>query len=944
MGSVSVEDIADKVAALWKICRSVEVHQHLCRHIHMCARDMLDRIQDMEGEPGLESVMLDLNNTLKSTLQALKPWESISPYQAIVDEVKFVDCLETQRRVLGDCNLHHVFGLEHQWKAAYLRAKGRDETDLEGKLLKLAEEPPEPDVEGVASRPPSPSPRVIPSTAMERLLAEGFKRSGINRNYPSNRSDSTTPIFELRALSQVFKDSVDRTSQCQPLLVPHELSPVVAPLVQDLTSIEEDSNPEKIPMQQVTHVPFVTLSDMNKMEDAHYLHNIRDLTLQTRLFGGHPMRQNGLMMTYLATKYEDQFSIETAKEDARPFMPDTGVALVSVRLCQAHPSDDQLLYGIMQRRLLQEACTWSRLRHKNILPFLGMCRYLKNEKTPLFALVSPWCERTLSDYVKVFQDVNHINLVTGVAQGLHYLHSHGLHHGGLHAGAVFVNEHGQPQIGSFPMCSKFEQNPPLNLIVHLLGQNALRCMAPEYIRSRVSSSGMMLNADVWSLAMVILQIFTHKTPFENVPMPYGLVAFLVQGTTPSHPTTVPAEQSGAPLRVPLKRKHTNESPMPQSNFDALETAAVAAAAVLPSGEEGHNAVNRGLSDEMWSLLQWCWKYDPRARPTMDMITQRLKDITQTTSVGLKNLTSNVRKTTIYPVATGGQCDIYLGEFVAHPHEKVAMKRLRMFSNDCEPVRKELIREVRLWNELKHPNILEFYGLYDAGGMSIFMISKWMSQGSAPDYLQRNPDANRREIVTDALRGLCYLHEMHVLHGDLKGANILIKDDGTACLADLGLARASSEATTTSLRGNGSIRYMSPEILLTEDAKGIQKTPVKTFESDVFAFGLVIRELLSDELPYADISSMAHIIRLIASGHCPSRPKSPVAQQWLCDRMWDIIQATMQSDPKSRPPAVEVEHRIKCVPSNGRHSPRRRISGPDSLEGNAQSKRDTGANT
>lgn len=180
-----------------------------------------------------------------------------------------------------------------------------------------------------------------------RLIVLQFKRSGINRHYPINKLESTMPIFELRALSQVFKDSVDRTFQCQPLLVPHELSPVVAPLVQDLTSIE-DSNPEKIPMQQVTHVPFVTLSDMNKMEDAHYLHNIRDLTLQTRLFGGYPMRQNGLMMTYLATKYEDQFSTETAKEDAQPFVPDAGVALVSVRLCQSYPSD-QMLYGIMQR-------------------------------------------------------------------------------------------------------------------------------------------------------------------------------------------------------------------------------------------------------------------------------------------------------------------------------------------------------------------------------------------------------------------------------------------------------------------------------------------------------------------------------------------------------------------------------------------------------------------
>lgn len=143
-------------------------------------------------------------------------------------------------------------------------------------------------------------------------------------------------------------------------------------------------------------------------------------------------------------------------------------------------------------------------------------------------------------------------------------------------------------------------------------------------------------------------------------MPYGLVAFLVQGITPSHPTAPPSEKSGAPPKISSKRRQTNESPMPRSNFDALEAAAVAAAAVLPSEEEGHNAVNRGLSDEMWSLLQWCWKYDPRARPTMDVIIRRLKDITQTTSAGLRNLTANVRKTTIYPVATGGQCDVSLG--------------------------------------------------------------------------------------------------------------------------------------------------------------------------------------------------------------------------------------------------------------------------------------------
>jgi hypothetical protein len=143
---------------------------------------------------------------------------------------------------------------------------------------------------------------------------------------------------------------VHTTSQYQPpLLVPHELSPVIAPLVQDLVTTEGKSiDPDDLSMQQVTHVPFVTISDIKNMEDAHYLHNIRDLTLQIRLYGGHPMRRNGSIMTYLGSKLEDQFNVDSSGEDAAALRQHASATLVSVRLCQAHPND-QLLYGIMQR-------------------------------------------------------------------------------------------------------------------------------------------------------------------------------------------------------------------------------------------------------------------------------------------------------------------------------------------------------------------------------------------------------------------------------------------------------------------------------------------------------------------------------------------------------------------------------------------------------------------
>ncbi|KAG9104524.1 hypothetical protein FRC06_001610 [Ceratobasidium sp. 370] len=646
---------------------------------------MFDAVQDMEGEPGLESVMSDLESTLDRVLRGMQQWESISTYQAIVDEDEFLARIDTELKVLDECGRHHVLGFEKQWESEYAKAKVRDEADLEDKLLKIADETSEQDAGKTCSKSQNSPPTMPnPSTAMGRLADEGFRRSDVNRMHVNGEAETGATVLELKMLSQEYTDSVHAIAQYYPpSLNPRDMRPAIAPLIQGPVTLRGNlADHDTLSVQQLSHLPYVTISDIKKVENARYLHNIRDLALRVRLHGGRPMRRNGSIMTYLGSKLDDIPSLDPLNAGILEPWGHIDVNQVSIQLCQVHPSD-QLLDGMMQR------------------------------------------------------------------------------------GSVFVDEHGRAQIGNFSMCSKFELNPPLNLIVRLMGQDVLRCMAPEYIRGRVRSPELMLNADVWSLAMVMLQIFTRKTPFDNVAVHHGLVAFIVQGATPARPSTIPNEVSDAPASPsPLERRQTSEPPEPASGSSATETAPA-----LPSGHEGHGAVSRGLTNEMWSLLQWCWEYDPRARPTIDMVVQRLKEIAETCTVGLKNITTHVRKKTVYPVAMGGQCDIYLGEFVTHPHEKVAMRRLRMIGNrDSEPARKELIREVRLWSKLSHPNVLEFYGLYDAGGMSVYMISKWMSHGNAPDYLQKNPDANRRSIVSDALHGLCYLHNLKILHGDLKGVS------------------------------------------------------------------------------------------------------------------------------------------------------------------------------
>lgn len=91
-------------------------------------------------------------------------------------------------------------------------------------------------------------------------------------------------------------------------------------------------------------------------------------------------------------------------------------------------------------------------------------------------------------------------------------------------------------------------------------------------------------------------------------------------------------------------------------------------------------------------------------------------------------------------------------------------------------------------------------------------------------------------------GLLYLHNNGVIHGDLKGANILISDSGRACLADLGLScvRDANGLKTASLSSNpegGAARFQAPELFHPEI-----ESPIRTKASDVYAFSLVCYEV------------------------------------------------------------------------------------------------------
>ncbi|KAJ7833478.1 kinase-like domain-containing protein [Mycena leptocephala] len=188
-------------------------------------------------------------------------------------------------------------------------------------------------------------------------------------------------------------------------------------------------------------------------------------------------------------------------------------------------------------------------------------------------------------------------------------------------------------------------------------------------------------------------------------------------------------------------------------------------------------------------------------------------------------------------------DIYRASYHG---QDVALKRIRVFQRDAgrHNIRQRFCREALLWQRLQNPFVLPFTGI-DAESFPSFlcMVSPWMRHGTILKHLAENGDANVERRLFEIAQGLAYLHSQEIIHGDLRGSNILVDDEWHACLADFGLAVFSDAtvATHTSHRG-GSVRWMSPELHYPPSC-GLE-TFRRTFASDVYSFACVCVEVRS----------------------------------------------------------------------------------------------------
>ncbi|KAK3089193.1 hypothetical protein FSP39_001643, partial [Pinctada imbricata] len=234
---------------------------------------------------------------------------------------------------------------------------------------------------------------------------------------------------------------------------------------------------------------------------------------------------------------------------------------------------------------------------------------------------------------------------------------------------------------------------------------------------------------------------------------------------------------------------------------------------------------------------------------------------------------------------------------------MAVKQISFCRNsrtEQETVVSTIEEEIIMMTKLSHPNVVRIMGA-TRQGCHFNMFVEWMPGGSIA-YLLGQYGAFAESVITSytlqMLRGLAYLHDNHVLHRDLKGANLLVDSTGQRLrIGDFGAAARLASKTTGAgeFQGQllGTIAFMAPEVLRGEDYGRA---------CDVWSLGCVIIEMSTTQPPWnaKDISNHLALIFKIATSMSP-----PPVPENLSPPIKDLLLRCLEQEKTERPSAKDL---------------------------------------
>ena len=191
--------------------------------------------------------------------------------------------------------------------------------------------------------------------------------------------------------------------------------------------------------------------------------------------------------------------------------------------------------------------------------------------------------------------------------------------------------------------------------------------------------------------------------------------------------------------------------------------------------------------------------------------------------------------------------------------EVALKVLAPHFAKSPQAGERFLREARTAGKVNHPNVISIIDVGQEQGQ-YYMALELVTGGDAEQLCHQEggilSEHRALEIIRDAAKGLQAIMQAGLVHRDIKPANIFITEDGSAKLADLGLARseAGEDRMTQTGATVGTPAFMSPE-----QAEGVEDLDIR---SDVYALGATLYALLCGQPPYTGNSAWAVVAKAI----------------------------------------------------------------------------------
>ena len=250
------------------------------------------------------------------------------------------------------------------------------------------------------------------------------------------------------------------------------------------------------------------------------------------------------------------------------------------------------------------------------------------------------------------------------------------------------------------------------------------------------------------------------------------------------------------------------------------------------------------------------------------------------------------------------------------------------SDEVKSIKEKFREECLLLSKLKHPNIVQFLGVYnDKNDCMLVMEFMPMDLAKCLDTCMKQkyliPFPIKLSILQDVTNGLRHLHSLAppIIHRDLTAANILLTSDMRAKIADLGVSKVFDLKQMLKVNqltiAPGTQAYMPPEALMPE--------PKYDVKLDIFSFGVLALCIANQEFPYpyevpltedvvrqkrVQIFKRQHWIDKMEKDH----PLNPIVVQCLQDlpearpttrKLWDDVLCLINEHPKGWNNILEV---------------------------------------